>query len=290
MTFVSVIIPTYNRADIVKKTIDSFLHQSNLHFELIIVDDGSTDHTKEVVESYGSDRIKYFHINNSERGAARNFGASKAIGRFLNFFDSDDIALPNHIELAIQTMEKNPQMEAFQFHVAENNGTIKEIHCPNEEKVNKLILTGRYCFTNGVFIKKEVFLKYRYNESRSLSGTEDWDLYLRMVGEVDFWFFPQVTSHLIQHDGRSVLQFNEKALVSRYETLIQSISSSESFMNKNAAYLKVIKSRMLSYIALHAVLEKHKKVSIKYFRKAIKTRFSEIFTRRTLAIIKRLIF
>ncbi len=288
---ISVIIPTYNRANIVSQTIDSFLKQTNQDFELIMVDDGSTDNTRQVVEVYLSDQVKYFQIPNGERGAARNYGATKAHGKFLNFFDSDDIALPNHIESAVQILKTNPDAKAFQLHVAyQKDNSTQTIQSPSVKKINELLLTGKYCFPNGVFIDKETFAKYRYNESRELSGTEDWDLYLRMVGEVDIWFYPTVTSYLVEHEGRSVLQFDEKALLKRYETLIGSISSSESFIGHHGNYLKTIKSRMLSYIALHAVLAKNKKVAYHYLRKAVNVRFAELFTQRTLAIFRRLLF
>ena len=78
--FISVIIPTYNRAHLIAGTLDSILAQKYQDFEIIIVDDGSTDDTEMVVASYLSDNVSYYKKENGERGAARNFGASKAKG------------------------------------------------------------------------------------------------------------------------------------------------------------------------------------------------------------------
>ena len=86
---ISVIIPTYNRAERLGKSIDSVLNQSHQEFELIIVDDGSDDNTAEVIESYSSD-VVYLRQKNSGPAAARNRGIEKARYDLLAFLDSDD--------------------------------------------------------------------------------------------------------------------------------------------------------------------------------------------------------
>jgi glycosyltransferase involved in cell wall biosynthesis len=288
---ISVIIPTYNRADLISETVQGFMQQDCMDFELIIVDDGSTDHTEEVISGFKSERIRYFHIPNSERGAARNFGASKATGTYLNFFDSDDIALPNHIAAAINIIHTHANIPAFQLHVANRFGNeTKPIKAPAVSLINNKILKGQYCFPNGVFIKKNVFQQYKYNESRKLSGTEDWELYLRMIAYVDISFYPVVTSVYLNHSERSVLQFNEEKLFGRYEALIDGIIGSEAFMKKYHGQVKLVRSRMLSYIALHAVLDQKKKIACKYLKKSLATRIQELFSLRTWVVVKRLIF
>lgn len=103
---VSVIIPTYNRGYIIKRSIESVLTQTYSDFELIIVDDGSTDNTKEIVESYKDHRIKYVYQENSGACAARNKGISLAKGKFIAFHDSDDIWLPSKLEVQIKAIEE----------------------------------------------------------------------------------------------------------------------------------------------------------------------------------------
>lgn len=88
--FFSIIIPTYNRAHIIQRAIDSVLNQSFQHFELIIVDDGGIDNTESVIKNIADDRIRYHKQNNSGVSAARNCGARLAAGKFLVFLDSDD--------------------------------------------------------------------------------------------------------------------------------------------------------------------------------------------------------
>lgn len=93
--FFSVIIPSYNRAYILGRAIQSVLNQTYKQFELIIVDDGSNDHTRSLVASYIDPRIQYLYQNNSGVCAARNHAANKAKGKYLVFLDSDDLLMNN---------------------------------------------------------------------------------------------------------------------------------------------------------------------------------------------------
>src|SRR4051812_11846739 len=95
--FFTIVIPVYNREDILHKTIESIIAQTFSDYEVIIVDDGSTDKSYEVAKRYESGIIKIFTKENGERGAARNFGANKAGGRYVNFFDSDDLMRADHL-------------------------------------------------------------------------------------------------------------------------------------------------------------------------------------------------
>lgn len=95
----SIIIPTFNRADIIHKPIKSIIEQSYSNWELIIVDDGSTDDTKEVVSSFSAPRIKYFYKKNEERSIARNYGIDKATGEYISFLDDDDYYLPDFLKV-----------------------------------------------------------------------------------------------------------------------------------------------------------------------------------------------
>lgn len=104
---VSVVIPTYNRAKYVTETIDSVLSQSYTDYEIIVVDDGSTDNTREALAPY-MDRIRYIHQQNSGVSAARNRGIKAARGKWIAFLDSDDIWLPEKLAVQIKDISKYP--------------------------------------------------------------------------------------------------------------------------------------------------------------------------------------
>ena len=109
MTKVTVIIPTYNRAQYISEAIGSILNQTYQDFEIIIVDDGSTDNTKAIVNKLQEkdQRIVYVYQENSGVSAARNAGMNISKGKYIAFLDSDDLALPNRLEDQVSILDKN---------------------------------------------------------------------------------------------------------------------------------------------------------------------------------------
>jgi glycosyltransferase involved in cell wall biosynthesis len=110
--FVSVVIPTFNRARQVQDALKSVLAQTNWEFEVIVVDDGSTDDTGEAIQRImtsqptGGTKIRYFFQSNQGSSVARNKGIDEARGEWIAFLDSDDIWLPNKLELQLQAMQR----------------------------------------------------------------------------------------------------------------------------------------------------------------------------------------
>ena len=102
---VSVIIPTYNRAHLIGRAIQSVLNQTYQDFELFVVDDGSTDNTEEVIKSFRDERIRYIrHEKNKGGSAARNTGIKAARGKYIAFQDSDDEWLKDKLEKQVKAM------------------------------------------------------------------------------------------------------------------------------------------------------------------------------------------
>jgi len=135
--FFSVIIPTFNRGHLISKSIESLLDQTFLDFEIIIIDDASTDNTKEIVSLFLDDRIHYFkNIKNEERCVSRNRGIEKSKGEYICFLDSDDYHLPNHLERIYQEIKLKEEPKAFFFVNAwdeDVNGNKSERCCPDYE-------------------------------------------------------------------------------------------------------------------------------------------------------------
>jgi hypothetical protein len=107
---VSIIIPCFNRADIVGETIESVLAQSYDRFEVIVIDDGSTDNTREVVARYADPRIRYFYKANGGLSAARNSGLEAARGEFIAFLDSDDVWRPWKLRAQMEIFSRYPEV------------------------------------------------------------------------------------------------------------------------------------------------------------------------------------
>jgi len=105
MVTVSVVIPTYNRADVLPRAVDSVLEQTYENFEVIVVDDGSTDNTEDVVKSYADNRVCYISFDsNKGANAARNEGIKQGNGEYISFLDSDDEFTKNHIKKVLSVL------------------------------------------------------------------------------------------------------------------------------------------------------------------------------------------
>jgi glycosyltransferase involved in cell wall biosynthesis len=98
MPYFSIVIPVYNKAAFLKATLDSVLAQSFTDFELILVNDGSTDDSAKVIAGFKDDRIKYFEKENGGASTARNFGIAQATSRYITFLDADDYWYPDFLQ------------------------------------------------------------------------------------------------------------------------------------------------------------------------------------------------
>jgi glycosyltransferase involved in cell wall biosynthesis len=285
----SIIVPTYNRETFIEKTIRSILAQTYPHFEIIIADDGSKDNTEAVVKAIDDNRITYYRKENGERGAARNFGIARAKGDFVTFIDSDDVLYPNHFEEAIKLLSTHPTADvfhlAYEYRDTEANLLDTKKHWRN---FNEQLIRGNVISCIGIFIKKGILIgDLLFSENRTLSGTEDWLLWLRLAARYKFYYSDTITACMINHDSRSVLNFDEQAMLARTNLLMEGLKTDDKFMAAYGHYLGRIEAHMLSYIALHLQLSQQNKDAWAYFTKAIKLDARELFTRRSLAILKR---
>ena len=107
---ISIVIPCYNRAHIVRERIDSVLAQTYRNFEVILIDDGSTDNTREAVSTYEDRRIRYFYKANGGLSAARNSGLDSARGEFVAFLDSDDVWQPWKLSAQVEIFRRHPDV------------------------------------------------------------------------------------------------------------------------------------------------------------------------------------
>lgn len=289
--YFSIIIPTYNRADIILETINSVLSQRFANFELIIVDDGGTDDTEKVIEAIDDRRVYYFKKENAERGAARNFGANKSKGVYLNFLDSDDLLYPNHLECAFEFIEKKDPSVFFQHYNLILNNRVQTVPVPKGKVINDLLVRkGNFLSCDGSFIKRSIFMKHPFSECREMSASEDFELWLRLAARFPIFYLPNVTSSIRLHEERSVLNINIKDLIQRKELMLASIFADETFMNHYGSFKSSLIADAYFYISLHLILSDNKKSGLNYLLKGVYKRPNLIFSKRFWAIIKHLIF
>ncbi|GGF46955.1 glycosyltransferase family A protein [Echinicola rosea] len=174
MVLISVIIPTYNRAKMLPRAIESVIQQTLKEWELIIIDDGSTDNTKSVVDEFLSDkRISYLYQENRGVSAARNLGTEKAIGNFFCFLDSDDWVKKEWLDDFFQKYCSNKQLEVIigGFCVSKDNRIVKNRRAEAEKYNNTL--PGTY------FIKSALFKEIGGFDTH-LSYGENTELFFRV--------------------------------------------------------------------------------------------------------------
>lgn len=287
----SIVIPTYNRAEFILKTVNSVLQQSYELFEIIIVDDGSTDNTEEQVKTIKDARVFYFKKKNGERGAARNFGALKSKGDYINFFDSDDLLYEHHLLTAHNLLNSKEYPEIFHLSYDKkdiNGMMLEEVYPPSD--INEALVNGNCLSCNGVFIRRDIALKNPFFEDRRMAALEDYALWLHLASQYPILSSPVITSTVIEHEDRSVVSSDPTKLITRQEIFLEYIFNNNLILARYNARLNLIQSNIFSYISLHiALTKKEKKASIKYLYKSLIANPRSFFTRRTLAILKHLI-
>jgi glycosyltransferase involved in cell wall biosynthesis len=289
--FFSLVIPTYNRAAFILKTLQSALNQTYIHFEIIVVDDGSTDDTENVVKSLLSDKVFYYKKQNAERAAARNFGTQHAKGDYITFLDSDDLLYPDYFQYAAESIKKynNPPFLHLGYEITDEKGNVKY-------KINSLVsddtsvfIKGNPMSCTGVFLEKNIARKYLFNEDRQLSGSEDWELWIRIAANKGLKTDNRITATLVDHSNRSVQTADETQLRIRKELALQYAFEDEEVKRKFLPYYRQIEAYWDSYIALHLVLANKKKSGWQYWLKSLKSHPASLFERRSLAILKHLL-
>lgn len=195
---VSVIIPAYNQARFVSEAIESALAQTYSSYEVIVVNDGSTDNTAEILAAFAADpRVRIVHRSNGGVASARNAGAAMASGTLLAFLDADDIWLPQKLEMQVARFVQNPSLGLVHCGVTEIDDTgaaLRERTDGLEGNVAlDLVLFERPVILgggSGAMIPSNVFTEIgRFDERMSTSA--DWDLFFRIASRYRVGFVPE---------------------------------------------------------------------------------------------------
>jgi glycosyltransferase involved in cell wall biosynthesis len=207
-SFFSIIIPTYNRAHLILKAIESVIVQTFTDWELIIVDDGSTDNTKELIAQYQDkdNRVRYIYQENAERSAARNNGIKHAKGEYICFLDSDDYYLKDRLKNIYNFIqgEKKPRNFYYTAITYDFNGRLEERQerMRGKENVFEFIVQA-IIGTPQVILSKEILIKERFDPRWHIG--EDMELWLRLARFEEPRFIKnQATVVAVEHEERSV--------------------------------------------------------------------------------------
>jgi glycosyltransferase involved in cell wall biosynthesis len=186
---VSVIMPTYNHARYIGEAIESVQNQTYKNFELIIIDNYSTDNTAEIVASYNDKRIKYLKFkNHGIIAASRNHGIKNSNGKYIAFLDSDDIWLPQKLDLQIELMESNKDIGmsyVLYSHLLED-GSVKGVFPKLGHRLRGDVFTSLYrksvIANSGTVVRTQVFKELGLlDENPKLVTIEDYEMWLRIA-------------------------------------------------------------------------------------------------------------
>ncbi|HEX7845514.1 MAG TPA: glycosyltransferase family A protein [Chitinophagaceae bacterium] len=264
----SVVIPTYNRAHLVPLTIDSILAQRYEHFEVIVVDDGSTDNTEEVLKRYLADgRFRYFKKTNAERGAARNFGFARAKGDYVFFIDSDDLMMEDHLSVlnkAIGALPEKPDFVAPGFTIVNPDGSFNyEGHSFKKGWYHKSIILKGNPFACLIAVRKDNPNLIPYNEDRNLAIMEDWIFLAQNLQHSKLYVLDEITIKMVEHPQRSMAD---------NLAVIKKRGRATSYLLNNVAFdpgeRKTLKAFSDYFCAVHASIEGKKRMAFSYLFKA----------------------
>ena len=206
--FFSIIIPTYNRGHVLGKTIQSVINQNFNDWELIVVDDGSTDNTKNIINDFSKNdsRIRYIYQDNQERSAARNNGIENSNGKYICFLDSDDEYLQHHLSTFYDEIKikKKPKGLFFSSLIIYNNGT--DINHPIKE-LNTNDTIYNYLFREGIYpcrvcIERSILNEFKFRLDSII--VEDTILWLEIASKYPIFQISKKTVNYFQHEENSV--------------------------------------------------------------------------------------
>lgn len=201
--FFSVIIPSFDRRDLLKKAVDSVLAQTYRYFELIVVDDGSDDGTEEMMRNYNDIRVLYFKQQNLGVSSARNKGIARSRGDFLAFLDSDDRWVAKKLERTFECIGSSPGINIFHTNeIWYRDGRIldqKDKYIRPSGHVYRMVLPLCCIGMSTSVVKRDVFDSIGVFDE-TFEACEDYDFWLRAANKYDVKLIPEDLT--IKNGGR----------------------------------------------------------------------------------------
>lgn len=270
--FFSIVIPTFNRADIVPSTVEKILKQDFKDFEIIVVDDGSKDNTLALLQDRFSinPQVKLLHQSNKERGAARNNGFRNSAGTYVIFFDSDDHMHINHLTvLHTKIIKLNfPDFIATKFDFVNTSGKHypSDMHTLKEGFYDyKLFLNGNPLACN-ICVRKKADGLFTFEEDREFAIMEDWMFLIQNTFRNKIYIIDIVTISMRDHIDRSMR--------SEHGIIEAKIFAAKEWIHKKIELTPSEKNRLDAHVnyfcAIHAYIDFNRRKSIRFAWKAIR--------------------
>lgn len=257
--FFSVVIPTYNRGGLILKTLNTVLAQTYQNYEIIVIDDCSTDNTEQILGPLTkAEKIRYLkHDHNYERAQARNTGMENARGDFVTLLDSDDLMYPNNLEDAAQYLRSHPQAKLFHslHELVDEDGRVLCRHkFPPLTDPLLAITRGNFLSCAGVFMHRDIYQNYSFDTNPIAIGIEDWDFWLRVVPDFRPGRIKKINSGIVHHGNRSINRLELSRLHWTHAYLIDKFSNDSRLSSVYGKHLQRLEAGSLLYRSTFANL------------------------------------
>jgi len=254
-SLVSIIMPAFNAAKYIHEAIDSVLIQTHQAWELIVINDGSTDETESIVESYNDTRIQLVRQPNKGVSAARNEGLRRMQGQYVCFFDSDDVLPPKSLESRLKVFERNPNAQFVDGIIYRTNADINSVYriwkptfrgCPHRE----LVRIKASCFgTVSWMIRRDAIGQIRFRED--ITHAEDLLFFIELSPD-RIYDYAEMPTLYFRRTGVSAMA-NLDALGKGYTDVFRVIQQKKlfpSWIDRSIYKIKMIKIMFLSHLAV----------------------------------------
>jgi glycosyltransferase involved in cell wall biosynthesis len=244
-SLISIVMPTYNQAEFLSSSINSVLNQTITNWELLIVDNFSSDETTNILASYSDPRVKVFQINNGGIIAkSRNFAINAAEGAWIAFLDSDDYWFPNKLEKVSKYFNLNYDLIYHHMKVVIDKDRIINSEFIKSRKLKKpilkdLITNGNPIATSSVVVRKKLLKEINFmSEAPQLIGIEDYNTWLRISNITEaFKLVPVGLGVYRKHENNNSLFKGIDLHVKAFEEFLPRLSSREKkILNLNQMY------------------------------------------------------
>lgn len=273
MPFFSIIIPLYNKEKAIEKTLKSVFHQSFTDYEVLVINDGSTDKSEEKVKRFSDERLRLISTENKGVSQARNLGIGEAKGRLIAFLDADDYWFPNHLQSLLQLYQNFPEAGLlatnYQFYYSDKKIIQPVFDDIPTEKWSGIItdffhssMKYRIAWTSAVAVPKKVLDEIgNFDENITLGAGEDTDLWIRIALKYPVAFDNEVSAYY---------QMESENRISLSKTLERKFSTLDKYLNEEQSNTS-LKKYLDLYRAEFAL--KHKlagdKKSFHFYKNAI---------------------
>lgn len=221
MPTISIVIPAYNAARTILATLESVQKQTFSDFEIIVINDGSTDQTVELLSTVEDPRLKVFSYGNGGLPVARNRGISQSTGAFITFLDADDLWTEDKLELQLAALQQNPKAGvaySWTCNMEENGESFQPGHQVTfEGNVYPKLLLGNFIASGSNIMVRQEAIESVGEFDPSLKSCEDWDFYLRLAA---CWSFVVVPKPQILYRQSSGAMSSKIDVMEKYHLMV----------------------------------------------------------------------